>query len=507
MKIGTRLLQILLFGLMSPLLCAQPTVMTDKGTVEGSELPAGGAVFKGIPFAQPPTGALRWQEPRPVQPWAGVRKATEFGAGCIGKGPQSSEDCLYINVWNAEWPARTRKPVMLWIYGGGNFEGTTSDPKFNGESLARHGVVLVSANYRLGIFGFFAHPQLAQESPHRTSGNYGLLDQIAALRWIKANIEKFGGDPNNVTVFGESAGSLDVNVLLASPLTAGLFKRLIGESGPALTVLTRQQGEAKGIAAAGKVGVNAAPDVLAALRKVGPDELVAATGQGLAFVGPELGVIQDGYVLTAPVLQTFEAGRQHKVDMILGSNSRELQRPFFPLRGGLADAVKDQYGPLSDRMMTLLGISGGANPAPHPLHGDAMAQWATDTQFRCGTVQELIWHTRAGNAAYQFEFARAAPGREAVGATHGAEVSYVFGTLGDKPYDAVDRAVSQTMQNYWTNFAKTGDPNGSGLPRWPRFTPDKRAYIEFNSAGPVAKDNLRATVCDVYMANIKRQDH
>lgn len=505
MKPGKRRLHVLTLSLVCPLLWAQPQVATNEGTVEGSELPAGGAVFKGIPFAQPPRGALRWQDPQPARSWTGVRKATEFGPACIGNGPQSSEDCLYINVWNAEWPTRALKPVMLWIYGGGNFAGAASDPTFDGESLARHGVVLVSANYRLGIFGFFAHPQLAKESPHRTSGNYGLLDQLAAMRWIKANIEKFGGDPNNVTVFGESAGSLDINVLLASPLSAGLFKRLIGESGPALSVPTRQQGEARGIAVADKLGASTAPDVLAALRKLGPDELVAATGEGLAFLGPELGVIQDGYVFPAPILQTFAAGRQHKVDLMLGSNARELLRPFFPVRGSLADAIKEQYGPLSDRMMALLGISGGAEPAPHPLHGDAMAQWATDTQFRCGTAQELLWHTRAGNAAYQFEFARAAPGKEALGAAHGAEVPYVFGTLGKTPYDNVDRQVSEAMQTYWTNFARTGDPNSSGLPTWPRFSPDKRAYIEFNSAGPMAKDNLRTAVCDVYSANVKRQ--
>ena len=206
----------------------------------------GGAVFKGIPFAQPPVGELRWREPVPVRPWRGIRDATGFGHTCVqggALGADSSEDCLYLNVWAPEWPAKSRKAVMVWIHGGGNFAGAGSEPVFDGESLARHGVVVVTMNYRLGIFGFFAHPELTKESPHHVSGNYGLLDQVLALRWVHENIASFGGDPGNVTMFGESAGSLDVNVLMTSPLSQGLFCRAIGESGPVVAPPPLAEGE------------------------------------------------------------------------------------------------------------------------------------------------------------------------------------------------------------------------------------------------------------------------
>jgi len=204
-----------------------PAVAVSGGKIRGSAL-SSGAVFKGIPFAAPPLGNLRWREPGEVKPWSGVRDSTQFGSRCMQNGDGVSEDCLYLNVWTPEWPPKSSKPVMLWIHGGGNFAGASSDAIFDGESLARLGVVLVSANYRLGVFGFFAHPELTAESKHHVSGNYGLMDQVAALKWVHDNIARFGGDPRNITIFGESAGSLDINVLLTSPLTKGLFARLIG---------------------------------------------------------------------------------------------------------------------------------------------------------------------------------------------------------------------------------------------------------------------------------------
>ena len=202
---------------------SQPTVTVTGGAIKGAVLEQGGVVFKGIPYAAPPVGDLRWREPQPVQTWSGVRDATAAGPSC-----QAQEDCLYLNVWNAEWPvSKKSKPVMLWIHGGGNFGGTSLTASWDGESLSRRDVIVVGANYRLGIFGFFAHPALTKESPRHASGNYGLMDQIAAMRWIQANIKQFGGDPNNVTVFGESAGSMDINMLMASPLTKGLVQRVI----------------------------------------------------------------------------------------------------------------------------------------------------------------------------------------------------------------------------------------------------------------------------------------
>jgi len=485
---------------------AGPEVSVTGGRIRGSLASYGGAVFKGIPFARPPVGDLRWREPMPVRSWAGARAAGSFGAPCAQSG-NSSEDCLYLNVWTPEWPAKSRQAVMVWFHGGGNFAGAASDPLFDGESLARRGVVLVTAQYRLGVFGFFAHPELTKESPHHASGNYGLLDQIAALRWVRDNIAKFGGDPANVTIFGESAGSLDVNVLMASPLSRGLFRRVIGESGPVVDPPSPAEAEKKGQDLARRLTTADQPGVKG-LRALSTAELQKATGQGLSFLGPMLGVVVDGWVFPESPLKVFAAGKEHRVSLLLGSNARELQRPFFPMSGAIAEAITEQYGPLAGRALALYGLKDGAEPQPDPLFGNAMAQWATDSQFRCGTVAELVWHVGAGNPGYQFQFARTAPGREAAGAAHGTEVPYVFGTLGhganSPKYDATDRQVSDAIETYWTNFAKTGDPNGSDLPRWPRFDPAVRPYIEFTAAGPVAREGLRRQVCDLFTENLKR---
>ena len=483
---------------------SSPTVYVATGALRGSLTQNGGAVFKGIPFAQPPVGDLRWREPLPAKPWAGIRDATSFGAPCIQGGTlgqHSSEDCLYLNVWTPKWPMRRPAAVMVWIHGGGNFAGSGSEPIFDGESLARHGVVLVTINYRLGVFGFFAHPELTRESPHRVSGNYGLLDQILVLRWVRNNIAKFGGDPRNVTIFGESAGSLDVNVLMASPLSKGLFKRVIGESGPVVDPPPLAEAEKKGEALAAKL--NATGDkVLAKLRALSSADLEQATGQGLAYLGPTLGVNVDGWLFPESPMRAFAEGREQHVDLLLGSNSQELQRPFFPMSGGLREAISEQYGPLASKALALYELAGTTEPAPDPELGAVMAQWATDTQFRCGSVAELAWHTAAGNVGYQFQFSHSAPGKEALGAGHGSEVAYVFGNPGTgqppRAFDEIDWRVSHDMQEYWTNFAKTGNPNDGKLPQWPKFDPKAHAYIDFTKNGPVAKEGLRRQVCELY---------
>ena len=337
-----------------------PAVMVTGGKIQGVPLKGGGAVFKGIPFAAPPVGDLRWREPMPVKPWTGVREATNFGARCMQGGAGVSEDCLYINVWAPEWPSKSRKPVMLWIHGGGNFAGSSSDAIFDGESLARHGVVLVSANYRLGIFGFYEHPELTAESKHHASGNYGLMDQVAALKWVEQNIARFGGDPRNVTIFGESAGALDINVLMTSPLTKGLYARLIGESGPVVEPPSLAEGEKKGLSVAASLA-----DSLKAMRALPAEDLQKATGQGLSFLGPLLGVVVDGWVVPKQPFQVFEAGQEHRVDLLLGTNARELTRPFFPV-GGLSEGLAAQYGPLAPRAMNVYGLKDGGNPRPIP---------------------------------------------------------------------------------------------------------------------------------------------
>jgi len=488
---------------------AGPEVSVSGGEIRGTLASSGGAVFKGIPFAQPPTGELRWREPIPVKAWTGVRDAAAFGPPCTQGSPagvSGSEDCLYLNVWTPEWPSKSRKAVMVWFHGGGNFAGATSDPIFDGESLARYGVVLVTAQYRLGVFGFFAHPDLTRESPHHVSGNYGLLDQIAALEWVRDNIANFGGDPGNVTIFGESAGSLDVNVLMTSPLSRGLFERVIGQSGPVVAPPPLAEMEKKGEDLSRRL-IAASDPALKSLRALSSAELHKAGGQGLAFLGPTLGVVVDGWVFPESPMAVFAAGKEHRVGLLLGSNARELQRPFFPMSGSLVDAIKEQYGPLANRALALYGLDGGQEPAPDPLFGTVLAQWATDSQFRCGTVAEMVWHTATGNPGYQFEFGRAAPGREDAGASHGSEVAYVFGNLdrvaNPPKYDATDRQVSAAMQKYWTNFAKSGDPNGEGLPQWPKFDPAARSYVEFTADGPVARTGLRRQVCDLYMDYLK----
>jgi para-nitrobenzyl esterase len=482
-----------------------PSVAVTGGKIQGA-LRKGGAVFKGIPFAAPPVGDLRWREPGPVPAWTGIRDATNFGARCMQNGDGVSEDCLYLNVWTPEWPPKSRRPVMLWIHGGGNFASASSDAVFDGESLAAHGVVLVSANYRLGVFGFYAHPELTAESAHHASGNYGLMDQIAALKWVRDNIARFGGDPRNVTIFGESAGSLDINVLMTSPLAKGLFARLIGESGPVVAPPTLAEGEKKGLSVAATLHA----DSLQAMRAIPAAELQKATGQGLSFLGPLLGVLVDGYVLPKPPFAVFEAGQELRAGLLLGSNARELSRPFFPV-ASLEEGIAAQFGPLAPRALEIYKVKDGQEDAPDPVLGSSLAQWATDAQFRCGTVAELIWHSRAGNVAYQFQFSRVPPGRESVGAAHGSEIPYVFGTLSTAEnrsnapqYDATDSLVSSQIEQYWTNFAKKGNPNGGSLPQWPKFDPVARAYMDLTAGGPVAREGLRRKACDLFLENITR---
>jgi len=496
-----------------------PIVAVTGGQVRGVLLDKGGAVFKGIPYAQPPVGDLRWREPMPVKAWPGVRDATKYGAMCAQKpsflvqGIVTSEDCLSVNVWTPEWPAKSRLPVMVWIPGGGNMGGGSALNSTDGESLIRRGVVVVSLNYRLGPFGFFSHAALTRESPHRTSGNQGILDQIAALKWVRDNIAKFGGDPGNVTIFGVSAGSLDVSVLMTTPLSKGLFHHAIGQSGAAVLAgdpLSLREAEKRGQTAAlrWKAPVNAS---VKDLRAVSADDILAGEPKlevmaSTVFTSfPNLGIIVDGYVFPRKPAEVFAAGQEHHVHLLLGSNARE-QIPLVPLPTDLAKAIDEAYGPLGERAKAL--YVGDADPQ----YGMPLEQWGTDTSFRCSSVVQLAWHAAAGNSAFEYEFARVPKGNEALGSTHAVEFSYVFGTLDEgiggmgPPAVAteVDERISDAMQQYWTNFAKTGDPNGKGLPVWPKFDTSSRAYIQFTDSGPVAKEGLRRPYCDLFIENVNR---
>ncbi len=482
-----------------------PEAAVSGGRIQGSALERGGAVFKGIPFAQPPMGALRWREPQPVKPWTGVRAATSFGAPCAqnsgGRGmlESSSEDCLFVNVWTPEWPPREGKPVMFWMHGGGNYGGTAGNPNFDGESLARHGVVLVSANYRLTAFGFFAHPELTRESPHHASGNYGLMDQIAALQWVRANIARFGGDPANVTIFGQSAGAVDATVLMTSPLAKGLFHKVIAESGTvtrnpdagtlAMTALGPLMPVKNGdvtysdaplLAEAEKNGQALIAGDLRQLRALPASEILKATAAPRKSIGPANGIVVDGWVLPRPAAEVFATGHEHRVPLLAGNNARERTPPRVAPEE-LSKAMEAMYGPLEPRAAALY-------TTPDALYGDVAAQWVVDTMYRCPVVAELSWHAAAGNGAWEYQFDR--------GVAHGAEVPYVFGTL-KSPAEA-DLRVSDAIQEYWTNFAKTGNPG------WQAFSEPARAYIKFTSDGVAAAEGLRAPYCGLYMENVKR---
>jgi para-nitrobenzyl esterase len=483
-----------------------PLAAVTGGRIQGSALERGGAVFKGIPFAQPPVEALRWREPQPLKPWTGVRAATSFGAPCAqnsgnGRGvlETSGEDCLFLNVWTPEWPPRGRKPVLFWIHGGGNYAGTAGNPNFDGESLARHGVLLVSANYRLTAFGFFAHPELTRESPHHASGNYGLMDQIAALQWVHANIARFGGDPANVTIFGQSAGAVDATVLMTSPLAKGLFHKVIAESGTvtrnpdaatlAMTalgpVMSVKRGDvtysdAPSLAEAEKNGEELMTGNLSRLRALPAADILKAAAAPHKSIGPANGIVVDGWVLPRPPAEVFASGQELRVPLLAGNNARERTPPHTAPED-LTRAMEAMYGPLAPRAIALY-------TTPDPLYGDADAQWVVDTMYRCPVVAELSWHAAAGNPAWEYQFDR--------GVAHGAEVPYVFGTL--KSPGEADRHISDAMQEYWTTFAKTGNPG------WTAFSEPARSFIEFTSDGQVKAEGLRAPYCGLYIENVKR---
>ncbi len=498
-----------------------PIVTVSTGQLRGSLTPDGTAVFRNIPFAQPPVKNLRWKEPQPPKPWVGVRDATAFGPMCNqndNKQTPHSEYCLQLNVWAANWPVKAPLPVLVWIHGGGNTAGSGVEPLFHGEALAKRGLIYVTVNYRLGIFGFFAHPGLTKESPHKAAGNYGIADQIFALQWVQKNIAKFGGDPANVTIFGESAGAGDVNTLIASPLTKGLFVRVIAQSGPiGNPQLSLADSEKRGLELASKLGFNGA-DSLAKLRGVKDTELLdkvvaiqgASGAPGAPGVPPALGngigVNVDGWVLPEPSIKIFSEGKEQKVPLIIGNNSQEMQPRGTP--PNVREQIAQRYGPLASRALKLYGVDGRSDPKPDPENGTVVLQFTTDNSFRCGTVRELILHTAAGNVGYEYQWSRTVHGQEALGAPHASEIPFIMGTLPvwqqRRNYNESDQKYALIMQGYWSNFAKTGDPNGASLVKWPKFDAKARPYMDFTDAGPVVKEGLRRNVCDLFIENQKR---
>ena len=490
-----------------------PVADVTGGQVRGQLLKDGGAVFKGIPYAQPPLGELRWKPPVAAKPWTNVRDATEYSGTCAqnpmwGMPKVVNEDCLYLNVWTSTWPPSALKPVMVWIHGGGNVAGSGNG---NCANLAHQGVVVVTFNYRLGIFGFFAHPELTAESPDHASGNYGLMDQIAALRWVQENIKKFGGDPENVTIFGESAGAMDVNLLMASPLAKGLFRRTIAESGSILLdggAMPLATAEHEGARFAELAGAGNRPVALKSLRAASTEQLLEAFAKyaGPGGIPASLMTAVDGRVLPNNPAEVFATGRQVPAALIIGVNAREFQGP--PDAAAVKKEIGEDYHDLAAKALPLYGISVSKDgkvtqAAPDPLYGKAGDQLSTDTMFRCPSMMVADWNSKAGITTYQYQFNRGVPGHPEVGAEHSSEVIYVFSNLDEhsptRPnYQPEDYAISKAMQAYWTNFAKTGSPDGPGLPPWPRYDANSRKFLKFTDSGPKADAQLRQKQCEVF---------
>ncbi len=510
---------VVVTGVSSAMAADDPVVSVTGGQVRGQVLKDGGAKFLGIPYAQPPLADLRWRKTMPVKPWTGVREAVEFGGTCAmnpiwGMPKVTNEDCLYLNVWTPVWPAAGLKPVMVWIHGGGNVAGSGNE---NGVAFTRHGVVLVSFNYRLGIFGFLAHPELTAESPDHASGNYALMDQIAALKWVQENIKKFGGDPTNVTIFGESAGAMDVNLLMASPMAKGLFHRVIAESGSILLsggAAPLAKAEQKGVEFAKLAGAGDGPGAVKTLRATSVDQLLAAFGKyaGPSGVPSSLMVSVDGKVLPRSPAEVFAAGKQIPAALIIGINAREFGGP--PDAAAAKKQIEGDYGDLAAQALPLYGIATAQDgkvteATPDPLYGNAGAQLATDTTFRCPSRVVADWNSKAGIATYQYQFSRGIPGHPEIGAIHASEVWYVFGNLDQQrpmrpEYQPEDYAISKAMQEYWTNFAKTGSPDGNGVPAWPKYKAESRKYMEFTDNGPVVGAELRQKQCEIFAEALRK---
>jgi para-nitrobenzyl esterase len=475
------------FAAMVVLPAAAPdSVRTDAGLIApAANSPDGVRVFRGIPFGAPPVGPLRWKAPQPVAPWDGVRKADAFGPVCVqpkGVGrlnvsvdladsPKADEDCLSLNVWTGAVRAAERRPVMVWIFGGAYTEGAGSSRHNDGEALARKGVVLVTFNYRLGPFGFFSHPELTKESGHNASGNQAVFDALAALGWVQNNIAAFGGDPGNVTIFGESAGAALSAGLVGSPMARGLFRRAISESGAWMGLSMapmRTLASAEAPAGRGASPMQAAP--LTELRAKTTDEVT----RGLRGAG----MIADGRAIPEDLSAIFAAGRQNAVDVLVGSNKDEGS---FILRGPTAEQwtsrVRGRWGDLADAYLKL-----------YPAGSDAEAAKSSEAAFS----DEMAWHMRLyaqaqaklGKQAYLYYFTHEPPvaaGQPKLRATHTAEIPYVFNNLkAVRVYpdtsspelsaaSEADRKLADIVSSYWVNFARTGNPNGTGLAAWPAY--------------------------------------
>ena len=495
---------------------AQERVTIANGTLEGTIEASGIRSFKGIPFAQPPVGDLRWQPPQPPKNWEGVRQAGKFGPramqrpifGDMGfRSDGMSEDCLYLNVWTPK-TGKARLPVLVYFYGGGFVAGDGSEARYDGENMARKGIVAITVNYRLGVFGFLAHPELTRESPHHACGNYGLLDQQAALLWVKQNIAAFGGDPKKVTIAGESAGSISVSAQMASPLSKGLFAGAIGESGSilgALPAMPLAEAEQVGVKFAAILGLGDNPS-LAALRSMKAEPLLEATGRpGVPWFRPTA----DGWFFPKDPPQIFAAGEQAHVPLLAGCNSEEMSAAMIL---GREKPTVDNYRQALDRLYPgksaeVFRLYPAANEtqvmdAAQDLAGDRFISHSTwkwaDLCMRTGrravyyylysrprpAMRPEMGNAVPGLAGGVTRNAQASPQPQSRGAVHSAEIEYAMGNLDHNKVYAwtpEDYAVSKTLQEYFANFIKTGNPNGENLPQWPKFETGQRLIIDVHT--------------------------
>ncbi|MEO5924163.1 MAG: carboxylesterase family protein [Bryobacteraceae bacterium] len=486
------------------------TAKTANGTVSGT-VEEGIAIYRGIPFAAPPVGDLRWRAPQPASNWKDVRSADKYAAPCVqgnggaakGKGTPSSEDCLYLNVWTPAKSSSERLPVMVWIYGGGFTGGSTSAPSQTGEQLAKKGVVVVAVAYRVGAMGFLAHPALSAESKDHVSGNYGMLDMVAGLQWVQKNIAGFGGNPGKVTIFGESAGGIAVSQLCASPLTKGLFHGAISESGgsfgptrlptmPGENMMTLKNAERLGEAYAAKAGAS----LIADLRKLSPDQVQAAAAGSQGVGWP----IVDGHVIPDDQYKLYQAKRFNDTPILVGYNSDEglsFGVPATP--DAYRQATRQRYGPYADRLL-----------AAYPTDPDKVTKTARDlTRDAAFGWQTWSWarlQTKEGkNKAYLYYFDQhpdypADSPQAGRGSAHGSEIVYVFQHLRPGATKS-DEAIAELMATYWTNFAKKGDPNGPGVPAWPAYDDSNAKSMYFSQdahVGPVPSLSAMKTLDEYF---------
>jgi para-nitrobenzyl esterase len=461
----------------------QEPIAVEGGQVTGTpavQWTPGVRLFRGIPYAAPPVGDLRWRAPQPVVPWQGVKRADHFSPACLqlptstegnawreGHVPVS-EDCLYLNVWTPARSTSDKLPVLVWIHGGGNTRGAASENQYDGAYLAKKGVVFVSFNYRMNVFGFMAHPELTRESGHRSSGNYALLDQIAALRWVQSQVARFGGDPANVTLFGHSAGASNVVSLLASQLAKGLFHRALVMSGSSLAVRTTlAEAEQAGLAFAETLGATS----LGALRAKPAQEVLKAPA-------PRMGIVVDGWVLPRDVYSVFAAGGQSRVPLVVGTVADDAAGAGTPPTAAAAQAsARSTYGDRADRYLKFY-------PATTDAEAAASAHaFRTNSALANARLLARLHSQTAQSPVYWYYFTHVSPLPEGVewggrpasswGAYHGSELVYVFNAfpLQDWQWRPVDLKLGDTMSSMWVNFARTGSPNGTGLPQWPVFDP------------------------------------